>query len=97
MNYRNLLLIIFFSLLYVFSQGQDLIVTTKGDSIKCKIIDIGNDYIAIEDENEQRQFVSRRGVAKIDYNFFTKEHKIPPPNTNWSTIRASLDGGFICG
>ena len=94
MKCRTFFLVIFFSLAYICMQGQDLIVTTKGDSIKCKIIDIGNDYIALEDEDGQRQFVSRRGVAKIDYNFYTKEHKIPPPNTDWSTIRASLDGGF---
>lgn len=75
-------------------QGQDLIITTLGDSIKCKIIDIGTDYIVIEDEDEQRQFINRRRVAKIDYDFYTKEHKIPPPNTEWSSIRACIDGGF---
>jgi len=94
MNCRAFFIIMFFSLVCIFVQGQDLIVTTVGDSIKCKIIDIGNDYIVVEDEDEVRQFINRRKVAKIDYNYYSKEHKVPPPNTEWATIRASIDGGF---
>jgi hypothetical protein len=91
---RYFIIIVFLTVLSISSRGQDLIITTLGDSIKCKIIDIGTDYIVVEDEDEQRLFIQRRRVAKIDYDYYSKEHKIPPPKTDWSIIRACFDGGF---
>jgi hypothetical protein len=91
---RLFILILILTMLSISSKGQDLIITILGDSVKCRIIDIGADYIVIEDEDEQRQFIQRRRVAKIDYDFYSKEHKIPPPKTDWATIRACFDGGF---
>jgi len=94
MNCRVFFIIMILCLGNLYLKGQDLIVTTVGDSIKCKIIDIGNDYIVVEDDDKVKQFISRRGVAKIDYDHYSKEHVVAPPNTEWATIRASIDGGF---
>ena len=50
--------------------GQDLIITVTGDSIKCKIIEIGNDDIQIRFGRSGNVIsIKRSEMASYEYNF----------------------------
>lgn len=100
MNLKTIIIILSLCFAFNMARGQDLIITTVGDSVKCRIIDIGKDFIVYENMDEHKVYIDRRRVAKIDYDFYSKKIRVAAPGRKeWTIIRVSLDGGagFMLG
>jgi hypothetical protein len=64
-----IMLLLTLSSFVVYGQNVDLIVTTTGDSLKCKIIDVGNAEIQFRFGEGQLISIKRSETASYHYNF----------------------------
>lgn len=83
--------------------SQDLIVTNKNDSIKCKITNVKTDLIYFTFINDQGRIMNTllpmSKILEYKYNyFFRSESNISPTkivgNKNYPHLRIGLGGGF---
>ena len=63
------ILIFFLSSLAVYGQDTDLIVTTTGDSLRCKIIDVTNSEVLFRFGIGEVISIKRNETASYEYNF----------------------------
>lgn len=90
--------IITLCLIFLFSKGQDLIVTEKGDSLNCKItkVNLENIYFIFKKNNEIKDTLlnnSKIKYFKKDYFSISEVPKDKIPN-NYSKISINIDGGW---
>ena len=99
------LLIISFLFCTQFIYGQDLIITVTGDSLKCKIIEIGYDDIQIRfGRSSDIISIKRSEMASYEYNYelmssekkplyVPQQEKIEQPSTDYLPYFAALTVG----
>ena len=79
LNFMKYLLFTIFLLCSVGAYGQDLIVTTTGDSLKCKIIEIDADEIQFRfGTNGNVISIKKSETAMYEYNFVPAPFKVQP-------------------
>lgn len=90
---------VFFLLCIHFGYSQDLIVTTKGDSLNCKIIYIESDFIhfKFKHENETRVTLMPVNEVKSYQKYFYSKSEVEPDkltNKNYQKLRLAIQGGW---
>lgn len=80
--------------------GQDLIVTSKGDSINCKITKERDDFIYftfLVDQEVRKTLLQKSAVKTFSKDYFSQS-LIPSdyqsPRQNYTKIRISVNGGY---
>ena len=67
---KKIISFLFLFCLYAAAYGQDLIVTATGDSLRCKIVEVGNDEIQFRfDDTGNIISIKRAETASYKYNF----------------------------
>jgi hypothetical protein len=97
---KNILLIIILTVTSLCTFGQDLIVTTEGDSINCTItaIKANNYYFTFKHETEIREtFIQAKDVVSYAKGYY-KVSEVPieykPKGQSFSKFRIALDYGY---
>ena len=68
---KHIIFLIFLIFPFI-AYGQDLIITTTGDSIKCKIIELDDSEIQFRFGPESVININRKEVKTYEYNFFSR-------------------------
>jgi len=97
---RNLFVVLFVAIFIGSGRGQDLIVTTEGDSINCKITKAEPDYIyfTFKHKGEMRNtLLSVAQVKTYTYNYYSNS-EVPSEssvtNFPYPRFRAAINGGW---
>ena len=92
-------LFIFSMLMLIFGQlsAQDLIVTNKGDSLKCKITKLKTDYIYFTFSNNGNTFNSLLPMSDVNsykYGNPSEDGYSSTPSSDYQKIAFSITGGY---
>lgn len=96
---KSLFLMLLFSVSDL--SAQDLIITSKGDSLNCKIHSVKNEkvYLTFKHKDEIRTiFIPKSNISEMKYGFYS--NAIVPAarlmvKENYTKWRFAVDGGFV--
>ena len=97
---KKLILPLMLTLIFCQSYSQDLIVTNKGDSLKCKITKLKSDYIYFSfnnNGNTANSLLPRADVVNYSYGYFNTGDNNSSPgasSVDYQKFTLSLDFGY---